>query len=426
MRVSRVLMVGVLAALASAGSAAAATPELSTTNRLQDRREVTSGQRSYAVGFEDGRFYANGWHITGEMGGVWAPPIKLVDGVWFGVNGQWTGPAAKFTSGWGYTRYELPSLDGLQLARIDFAPDASRAVLFGLQMTNPGAKKTVPVTVDSHSELLSAYPWSSTGMTPNAANNIPDHGSFDGRSLVFTEDGSLGGGDPVHHYAALVASDVKPASGVAAATGGAYRGPQPATVCTSTDSTSLPSKCDDGPYGRGTGGELRYDVTIPAHKTTTLWIAVAGSDLGLADAHAQLASALRNPAGELAQKIATRRALANDTQVSLPGDRLLQRGIAWGKQNLADETQTASNLQIRWTNQGKQFPPPMGTVPHARWYAAAVTGEPSLNRRPLRRWNVTVFWSFEMVGNADAASGNSCDPALPGLLGKLTRFSPVE
>ena len=56
------------------------------------------------IGFEDGRFYANGWHITGEMGGVWTPPLKLVDGVWFGIDGEWVGPATKFTSGWGYAQ----------------------------------------------------------------------------------------------------------------------------------------------------------------------------------------------------------------------------------------------------------------------------------------------------------------------------------
>jgi hypothetical protein len=37
-------------------------PELSVTSRLADRREVAAGSRAYAVGFEDGRFYANGWH----------------------------------------------------------------------------------------------------------------------------------------------------------------------------------------------------------------------------------------------------------------------------------------------------------------------------------------------------------------------------
>ena len=73
-----VVVGGVLAAgPAIAGSRAnaqlaarAGSPELSTTSRLQDRREVAAGTRAYAVGFQDGRFYANGWHITGEMGGV--------------------------------------------------------------------------------------------------------------------------------------------------------------------------------------------------------------------------------------------------------------------------------------------------------------------------------------------------------------------
>src|SRR6202521_1256521 len=181
----------------------AANAELSTTSRLQDRREVAAGTRAYSIGFEDGRFYANGWHITGEMGGVWAPPLKLVDGVWFGIGNDWVGPATKFTSGRGYTRYQLPDAGGLQLQRTDFAPDANRAVLFGLRMTNPGATKTVTVKVDAHSELMGAFPWGFSGLTPNAKDNLPDHGSFNGNALVFSDQGSLGNGAPVHDYAAL-------------------------------------------------------------------------------------------------------------------------------------------------------------------------------------------------------------------------------
>ena len=112
------------------------------------------------IGFEDGRFYANGWHITGEMGGVWTEPLKLVDGVWFGIDGEWVGPATKFTSGWGYAKFDLPSAAGLTLERTDFAPDGRRAALFGLKMTNPGASsRTVTVKVDAHSELMTEYPW---------------------------------------------------------------------------------------------------------------------------------------------------------------------------------------------------------------------------------------------------------------------------
>ena len=41
---------------------------------------VTAGDRVYLVGFQDGSFPDLGWHIDGEMGGVWDHPIKLMDG----------------------------------------------------------------------------------------------------------------------------------------------------------------------------------------------------------------------------------------------------------------------------------------------------------------------------------------------------------
>ena len=371
------LAAGAAAFLVCAGAAQAATPELSTGNRLQDRREVAAGSALLCRGgFQDGRFYANGWHSTGEMGGVWAPPLKLVDGVWFGVGDEWVGQATKFTSGWGYTRFDLPDAGGLHLQRTDVAPDANRAALFGLQLSNPAsADKTVTVKVDAHSELMGAYPWGFTGVTPNASDNLADHGAYADGALKFTDDGALPGA-PEHHYAALVASNQAPASGVAAATGGGFHGPQPGTVCAASDGTSMPSACDDGPFGKGTGGELRYEVTVPAGGTKTLWVAVAGSDKGLADAQSQLDGALQDPAGELAAKIAARDKLSKWSQVSLPGDQLLQNAVDWGKQNLADTTQTASDLQIRWTNQGKQFPPPLGTVDHARWFGAGYPDYP--------------------------------------------------
>src|SRR3954454_24765181 len=127
MRIARAVTAGIVAGLIGATAAQAATTELSVTTRLQDRREVAAGQRAYAEGFEDGRFYANGWHITGEMGGVWTPPLKLLDGIWFGIGDQWIGPATKFSSGWGYTCFDLPDTAGLQLQRTDFAADGRRA-----------------------------------------------------------------------------------------------------------------------------------------------------------------------------------------------------------------------------------------------------------------------------------------------------------
>ena len=187
---TRSVVVGIALVALAAGPAQAA--ELSVSERLQDRREVAAGTRAQVLGFEDGRFYANGWHITGEMGGIVTPPLKLLDSVYLGVNGQWVAPATKFTSGWGYVRYDLPSIDGLRLERTDVAPDGRRGALIGLKLTNPSRReKTAKVMVDAHSELMTQYPWGFAGTVPNASENAQDRGAFRRRSLVFRDTGRL-------------------------------------------------------------------------------------------------------------------------------------------------------------------------------------------------------------------------------------------
>jgi hypothetical protein len=361
----------------AAGAAADATPsELSVTTRLADRRSVAAGTRAQVLGFEDGRFYANGWHITGEMGGVWTAPMKMVDGVWFGLDGQWVGPATKFTSGWGYTKYDLPDTAGIKVARTDFVPDNTRAALFGLTLTNPGGARTATLSVDAHSELMGQYPWGFGGVTPNASDNLPDTGGFDGQRLTFTDQGALPGA-PAHDYAAVVGSSAQPTTG---ATGDQFWGPEDGHRCTGTEpgapASPKPSECDDGPFGRGTGGRLTYAVNLPAGGSTTVWLAVAGSDQGLPTAKSELTKALADPASQLAAKVGGRQQLGDMTRVSLPGDRLVQDAVEWGKQNLADQTQSATDLNIRWTNQGKQFPAPAGTIPKATWIGAGYPDYP--------------------------------------------------
>jgi hypothetical protein len=358
-----------LAALA-APPAAAAAPELSVADRLQDRRALVSGERAYSVGFQDGRFYANGWHITGEMGGVWTPPLKLLDGVWFGVDGQWVGPATRFRSGWGYTRMDFPDTAGLRVQRTDYAADGRRAVLFGLRLTNPsGRRRTATVMVDAHSELMTAYPWGFDNAVPNAKDNLADTAAYDGRNLVFREQGQIPHPNAeVHDWAALVGSDRRPISGT---TGATHRGDQGDTVCTpASHAQAMPSECDDGPFGRGQGGQLSYQVRIKARRSTTLWIAVAGADEGLAQARAQLRAATDDPRGALMRKIRARERAARWTKLSLPGDRRLQAGIDWGKQNLIDSTQTARDLEVRHVNEGKEYPPPAGEVDRVRFRGA--------------------------------------------------------
>ena len=372
----RFLVLGLVAAVVGGPAAAQAAPELGISDRLQDRRYIASSERAYVVGFEDGRFYANGWHITGEMGGVWTPPLKLVDGVWFGGDDQWIGPATRVRSGWGYTEMDLPATAGLELSRTDFAPDGGRAALFGLHVRNPGAAaRTVKVMVDAHSELLGAYPWGFDNVVPHASDNLTDSAAFDGHALVFREQGKLPheNAEP-HDWAALVAANRDPSSGV---TGETHRGDQGDNVCR-PPAAPPPSECDDGPFGRGKGGQLRYELSVPAGGTQTLWVAVAGSDEGLPAARTELATALADPEAALARKVARRERLGRRSRVTLPGDPQLAQGVDWAKQNLADSTQSSRDLEIRWVDQGKQFPPPAGELARARWVGAGFPDYPWL------------------------------------------------
>jgi hypothetical protein len=348
-------------------------PTLSVSSQLTNRRYVAAGDRAYELGSEDGRYPAMGFHTRGEMGGIWSPPIKLLDGIWFGINGQWIGPATSFTSGFGYVQMALPSTNGVQITRTDFAPDGTRAVEFGLTLTASNSS-SFALNVDAHSELMSAYPWGFT--TPNQLQfNLPDTATFNSNQLVFQEVGT----PPVpnaasHAWAAVVgATGLTPTSGT---TDSASRGPQdPPVICPAPPGPDQ-FRCDDTAYGMGAGGELTYTLKLPAKTSQTVWFTVAGSDQGLSDAQTEYQAASADPAGEFQTKVASRLALDSQTQVSLPGDPMLAAAVTWSKQNMADLTQQADNLNIRPTEQGTLYPAPVGSLPSIRFEGAGFPDYP--------------------------------------------------
>jgi hypothetical protein len=365
--VKRVLLAALaVAAMTGPAAAQAATPELSVDSELERRRYVASGDRAFVVGFENARYYAQGWHIRGEMGGFWAAPLKLLDGLWVGVDGQWAPPANRFTSGWGYVRMDHPATRGVRITRTEFAPDGRRAALVGLELENTEARRTVTVMVDAHAELIHNYPWDWTN-PPARDFNLQDTGSFDGRSLVFREQGTPPTPNAERHdWAAVVRADREPSGGE---TGPGHFGPQePEPTCQPGPAWQDP--CKDSYNGKGWGGQLRYRVTLPAGGSRTLWLAVAGSERGAGRARAEARRALRDPEEQLEDKVADRRALGSWTRLSLAGNQRLVEGIDWSKQNLADSVQVAEDLDLRDVDEGRAYPPPLGRLDRARWLGA--------------------------------------------------------
>jgi glycogen debranching enzyme len=336
---------GTLAAAARAVPGAGAAPTISATSQLSERRFVAAGTDAYVVGVEDGTFPPIGWHTTGQMGGVFTPPIKLLDGLWFGLSGSWLDSATTYTSGPGFVRLTFPVTDGLQPTLTEFAPDGQPAVLFGLTLVPvKGSATTVTVTADAHSEVSATYPWGST---------TPTWDQFNNQNTVSAANDVITFNQEQTPWYAEVGSATAPSG---TATGSGYWGPTSAS-----DQAVLGTK--------GEGGQLTWNLAVPA-TGRTLWLGVAGSQNGPASAGQALQAALVNPAGLLQSKIAERDGVAAQTSLEVP-DAGVQQALLWSKLNLADLSRTIANAAIRDTEAGTVYPAPLATVPQVSAIDAA-------------------------------------------------------
>lgn len=332
-------------------------PSLATDLDLAAKRYVAAGDRAYVIGSADGAFPPMGWHIRGEMGGVWAHPIKLLDGYWFSIDGAWLPPAAQFTTGPGYARLDLPEVNGLAVSRIEYAPDGAPAVVIGLEIQNLGdAARDITLGMAVRSELMAPYGW---GWTTPSAKEM--NGKDEGESLL--DSGQLRFEEPGKPWSALVGASPKPAD---IRTGDDLWGPVPAA-----------EQADYMEHGNGTGAELTWNLRAEAGAAATVWIAVAGSHVSADEAAAALEGALRDPLKGLTDKVVARQALLAQTEVHLP-DPEVQAAFDWAKLNLADLRRTVTAVQVRDVNEGKDYPEPVTTLPEITGIGAGFPDYPWL------------------------------------------------
>ena len=366
----RFIALGVAAVLLAIAPAASASPELSTSDQLNTRRYVSAGDRAYVMGFQDGRFYAQGWHVTGEMGGVWSQPLKLVDGVWFGIGDDWLAPATRFTSGWGYTRMEFPDTDGLEVSRTDFAPDGVRAVLFGLKLRNPTNTRedrrregrralrghvALPVGVDD-ARRRRLQPAGHRHLQPPRArlprhrHSAPQRGAARlGRGRRLDPGAGRRRGRPRPLGSAEPAGAVHLREPVLVRRGPVRQGHRRAAA--------LP---DPVPAGgeRTCGSPSRAPTRAPRARARSC----------------ARRSTIRPRRWRPSRPRASRRRATRRS--TLPADERLADGIDWGKQNLLDLTQRADDLQIRDVNEGKDYPPPPARCAHVGFIGAGYPDYP--------------------------------------------------
>ncbi len=101
-------------------------------------KQMTPGNHAYCVGFQDGSFPDIGWHIKGEMGGLWAHPIKLLDG--FSAAMIHKGDTVYLDSATSYSTTALGSIftykiQGKTITRTQFIPDPAKGMVVEYDMS---------------------------------------------------------------------------------------------------------------------------------------------------------------------------------------------------------------------------------------------------------------------------------------------------
>ena len=206
---------------------------------------VTAGDRVYMVGHQDGSFPEIGWHVKGEMGGIWNHPIKLMDG--FDLSLTEDGQQISLENANRFENfpfanahfYELSDTE-LEVIRRQFVPDGHEGIIVEYQLQNNSANtRTLEMTFTGHSDLRPVWLGERTGMIDSE-----DQGAYDEvlGAWIFK--------DQNNPWFVVFGADATPSGH------------------TQAESTFA---------GMVASGSLSYSMVIPAGLTSTLTFTIAGS-----------------------------------------------------------------------------------------------------------------------------------------------------
>jgi glycogen debranching enzyme len=127
--------------------------QISGLNHIEGKPEylaspfVTAGDRVYMVGFQDGSFPDLGWHIDGEMGGIWDHPIKLMDGFTASVSARGNNESFCLNKADKFINYPMANehhfyweKEDLTVDRFQFVPDKKEGIIVEYRFINQSKK----------------------------------------------------------------------------------------------------------------------------------------------------------------------------------------------------------------------------------------------------------------------------------------------
>ena len=135
-----------------------------------DSPYVTAGDRVYMVGHQTGSFPELGWHVKGEMGGIWLHPIKLMDG--FEVSLEKEGKSIILAEASKFINYPTanvhiyqPDEADLIIERWQYVPDGKEGLAVQFLIRNKSDKdQSVQFNLTGHADLMPVWLGERTNM----------------------------------------------------------------------------------------------------------------------------------------------------------------------------------------------------------------------------------------------------------------------
>ena len=258
---------------------------------------VTAGNRVYMVGHQDGTFPELGWHIKGEMGGIWNHPIKLMDG--FEAKIHLNGDILELNKANTFVNYPMANMHvfnfpehGLEVERWQFVPDGKQGVFVQFLLKNTsGEAKEVDFEFIGHTDLRPTWLGEESQMI-----DAKDDAEFEGQKWIVKDAGN--------NWFAVFGSDENP-----------------------SDHSKVPND-----NSNAISTKLRYDHFFNADETKPINFVIAGSYQSKENALSEYDNILTNYTILAEDKRIRYAALAEKSKLTIP-DKDLEQAFEWLKYN---------------------------------------------------------------------------------------------
>lgn len=151
-------------------------------NQPPNKPYVNTGHRWYLIGSQNGLFPERGEHLPYEMWGAWMPPVKILNGFWFLIDGELVQNAQRYEQLPYGSRFAFEKQNEWKMRRFQFIPQEEKGMIVEIELTNlTSERKEFVVDLGLQCNLMPVWMAERAGIVDGK-----DEGNFDLKSNTLT------------------------------------------------------------------------------------------------------------------------------------------------------------------------------------------------------------------------------------------------